>query len=50
MVMMGTRTGPRSANTHITYETKKDVKGIRPKRPRGADVDYEKIKAASVRD
>lgn len=49
MIMMGTRTGPRSANTHITYETKKDVKGIRQKRPRGERVDYGKSKAGTLR-
>ncbi len=41
MVMMATRTGERSRNKHISYETKKDVKGIRPKRPRGPEVDYD---------
>lgn len=48
MVMMGTRTGPRTANKHITYETKQDVTGIRPKRPRGEKVDYEKDPAGAA--
>jgi hypothetical protein len=33
LVLMGTRTGPHSANKHINYETGKDMRGIRP--PRG---------------
>jgi len=45
---MGTRTGPRTANKHITYETKQDVKGIRPKRPQGSKVKYEKEPAGTV--
>jgi mannose-6-phosphate isomerase-like protein (cupin superfamily) len=27
MILMGTRTGPSSANKHINYETGKDIKG-----------------------
>ena len=27
MILMGTRTGPNSANKHINYETGKDIKG-----------------------
>ncbi len=50
MVMMGTRTGDKALNTHITYETKKDVKGIRPKRPRGPKVDYDTKITTSVGD
>jgi mannose-6-phosphate isomerase-like protein (cupin superfamily) len=29
MVLMGTRTGPNSANKHINYETREDMKGKR---------------------
>ena len=36
MVLMGTRTGPHSANQHINYETKKDMTGIRPTRGEGS--------------
>jgi hypothetical protein len=50
MIMMGTRTGQRALNKHITYETKQDVKGIRPKRPTGAKIDYAtESTAASLR-
>ena len=30
MVMMGTRTGPNSANQHINYETRQDMRHHRP--------------------
>jgi mannose-6-phosphate isomerase-like protein (cupin superfamily) len=50
MIMMGTRIGQRALNKHITYETKQDVKGIRPKRPTGAKIDYAaESTAASLR-
>ncbi len=32
MVLMGTRTGPHSANKHINYDTKKDMRDVRPPR------------------
>ncbi len=35
MVLMGTRTGPHSANQHINIETRKDTTGIRPIRAPG---------------
>ena len=35
MVLLGTRTGPRSANTHINYESGKDTRGTRESRPAG---------------
>ena len=31
MILMGTRTGPTSANQHINYETRKDMRGINPR-------------------
>jgi hypothetical protein len=40
MIMMSTRTGQRALNKHITYKTKTDVEGIRPKRPTGPKIDY----------
>ena len=39
MVLMGTRTGPNSANTHINYDTKKDVLNIRDTRAVGEKTD-----------
>ncbi len=35
MVLMGTRTGPHKDNKHIDYETRKDMRGIRPSRSGG---------------
>ena len=35
MVLMGTRTGPHKDNQHINYETRKDMRGIRPSRSEG---------------
>ena len=32
LVLMGTRTGPNSANQHINYETGKDMRGVRGSR------------------
>jgi mannose-6-phosphate isomerase-like protein (cupin superfamily) len=32
MVLMGTRTGPHSANKHINFDTRKDMTGVRPPR------------------
>lgn len=38
MILMGTRTGPNSANQHISYETGKDIRGQNYMRPsRGAE-------------
>jgi mannose-6-phosphate isomerase-like protein (cupin superfamily) len=48
MVMMGTRTGPREANTHINFDTKTHLRHA--KRPRGEKVDYGAIKTAKVGD
>jgi mannose-6-phosphate isomerase-like protein (cupin superfamily) len=39
MVLMGTRTGPNSANTHINYDTKEDVLNIRDTRAVGEETD-----------
>ncbi|MFT5538819.1 MAG: mannose-6-phosphate isomerase-like protein (cupin superfamily) [Alphaproteobacteria bacterium] len=48
LVLMGTRTGPHSANKHINYETGKDMRGVRESRsesygahvaPKGLEVD-----------
>jgi hypothetical protein len=48
LVLMGTRTGPHSANKHINYETGQDMRGIRPSRsgsygahvaPKGEELD-----------
>jgi mannose-6-phosphate isomerase-like protein (cupin superfamily) len=36
MVLMGTRTGPSDANKHIDYETRKDMRRIRPSRSASA--------------
>ncbi|MEE8308545.1 MAG: cupin domain-containing protein [Gammaproteobacteria bacterium] len=46
MIMMGTRTGPREANTHINYDTKTHLRHA--KRPRGEKIDYGAAKADSV--
>jgi len=35
MVLMATRTGPHEDNKHIDYETRKDMRGIRPSRSEG---------------
>ncbi len=35
MVLMGTRTGPHKDNKHIDYQTRKDMRGIRPSRSDG---------------
>ena len=48
MVMMGTRTGPREANTHINFDTKTHLRHA--KRPRGEKVDYGAVKTARVGD
>ena len=48
MVMMGTRTGPREANTHINFDTKTHLRHA--KRPRGEKVDYGAVKTAKVGD
>ena len=37
MVLMATRTGPHEDNKHIDYETRKDMRGVRPSRPEGSD-------------
>lgn len=47
MILMGTRTGPNSANTHINYETGKDFLKERMSRPAGDS--FIKPAAASVR-
>ena len=39
MVLIGTRTGPNSANTHINYDTKKDVLNFRDTRAVGEKTD-----------
>ncbi len=36
MVLMGTRTGPNSANKHINYDTKEDMRAFNEKNKRGA--------------
>jgi hypothetical protein len=48
MVMMGTRTGPNSANTHINYETGKDFLKERVSREAGGS--FIKPASESVRN
>ena len=49
MVMMGTRTGPTSANKHINYETREDLLGIRETRPQGAEFIHGTDSGPSIR-
>ncbi|MCZ6636873.1 MAG: hypothetical protein O7C66_01605, partial [Alphaproteobacteria bacterium] len=35
MVFLGTRTGPNSANQHINYDTREDMRETRRARPAG---------------
>ncbi|MGY9004773.1 MAG: hypothetical protein ACKVJQ_01545, partial [Alphaproteobacteria bacterium] len=37
MVLMGTRTGPNSANQHINFDTKTDMRAINRKRKMAGD-------------
>ena len=39
MILMGTRTGPNSANQHISYETGKDIRGQRYVRSAGTEAE-----------
>ena len=48
MVLMGTRTGPNSANQHINYDTRQDMREFNAKNKRGTYGGY--VKSAEDHD